>query len=175
MALATKRDDVEKSARVNRVKASYKIPSDWRELSETRFLYLKLTTYLQNLKVDVRNYRLIYEEVDADGFSKLKETYKGIQLSPEKAKALCRELADLMIELDPDIAHDLSKIIDKHESGATKTKSILASSEPVVRSKEYVSVKRQRDDESVDKVDEKSNSDEEPPPPVKRQKTGLHR
>ena len=179
MAGTTKKtDDVEKSARVNRIKASYKIPSDWRELSETRFLYLKLTTYLQNLKVDIRNYRLIYEEVDADGYSKLKETYKGIQMSPEEAKVLCKELADMMLELDPDISSELTKIIEKHESGVAKTKSILSPSEPIVRSKEYVSVKRQKDVESSDEAENKSDTEEETtsaPPPMKRQKTGVHK
>ena len=40
-------DCSERTARVNKLKAAYKVPSDWREISDTRFIYLRLSNFMR--------------------------------------------------------------------------------------------------------------------------------
>jgi hypothetical protein len=85
-------------ARVNKLKATYQIPEECREVSDSRFIYLRGAMFLGQYRIDIRTYRLMYDEVNEEGLSPLKPTQRGVSLTIEEATKLAIGLCDLLIE-----------------------------------------------------------------------------
>lgn len=160
----------EREAKVNRLKVSYKIPPEYREISDSRFIYMRASQYAGQSRIDLRMFKLNYE-IDQGGFSPLRPTMKGLSLTVSEAIRLCKELTALLLEQGMPVAEPLLDIVKR-----SKAASVGEQKSMVIKTREFVHARPNHDpDDELEESGETVPLEvEDPPvstpapPPIKR-------